>query len=184
LLQGYLNPCGLKQFIMMYGCITCGLSELKTPHEVAIGKKPDLSQLIEWGATVWVKQLDAGKLDPQADKARFVGYDDESKGFHVYWPKKRKVGIERDVYVDRNQALQPDEVFIEVVEDVFTKTDTSQTPNNSDNSSAPNENTPKDPEPKSINNMGKNLPAMSNVSPETLQIPSNTPIAPPHQRTM
>jgi hypothetical protein len=26
------------------------------------------------------KQLDAGKLDPQAEE-RFVGYDDESKGF-------------------------------------------------------------------------------------------------------
>ena len=32
-----------------------GLSELKTPHKVATGEKPDLLLLIEWGTTVWVK---------------------------------------------------------------------------------------------------------------------------------
>jgi hypothetical protein len=97
---------------------TRALPELKTPFEVATGKKPDLSQLCEWGATVWVKRLDAGKLDPRAEEARFVGFDDESKGFRIYWPKKFKVSIERDVYFDKNQALQPDEVSIEGVEDV------------------------------------------------------------------
>ena len=123
-------------------------------------------------------------MDPQADEAHFVGYDDELKGFRIYWPKKQQVSIERDVYTDRDWALQPDEVLIEVVEDVFTKYDTSQAPDNSDSSSTPTEDTPKDPEPESIDNMGKNLPEMPSVSPETLQTPSNTPIAPPHQRTM
>jgi hypothetical protein len=52
----------------------------KTPHEVAMGEKPDLSQLCEWGMTVWVKQLDAGKLDPRAKEAHFVGFNEESKG--------------------------------------------------------------------------------------------------------
>jgi len=33
----------------------CGLTELKTPYEVAMGEKPDLSQLCEWGAIIWVK---------------------------------------------------------------------------------------------------------------------------------
>jgi hypothetical protein len=64
-----------------------------------------------------------GKLDPRAEEAQFVGYDDESKGFCIYWPKEHTVGIKRDVYFDKNQALQPDEVSIEGVEDVFTKSD-------------------------------------------------------------
>ena len=103
---------------------TCGLNELKTPHEVATGDKPDLSQLCEWGAIVWIKRLDAGKLDPRAEEAHFVGYDKESKGFCIYWPNKCKVSVERDMYFNKNQALEPDEASIEGVEDVFTQPDT------------------------------------------------------------
>ena len=104
--------------------LTCGLAELKTPHKVATGDKPDLSQLCEWGTTVWIKQLDAGKLDLRAEEACFVGYNDESKGFRIYWPKKHKISIERDMYFDKNHTLKPDEVSIEGVEDVFTNSDT------------------------------------------------------------
>jgi len=46
-----------------------GLTESKTPYEVAMGEKPDLSQLCEWGTIVWVKWLDARKLDPRAEEA-------------------------------------------------------------------------------------------------------------------
>jgi hypothetical protein len=73
--------------------------------------------------TVWVKWLDAGKLDPRAEEAHFVGFNEESKGFQIYWPKKHKVSIERDVYFDKNQALEPDKVSIEGVEDVFINSD-------------------------------------------------------------
>jgi hypothetical protein len=41
------------------------------------------------------------------------------------WPNKKKVSIERDVYFDKNWALQPEKVSIEGVEDVFTYSDTS-----------------------------------------------------------
>jgi hypothetical protein len=60
--------------------LTQALPGTKTPHEVAMGGKPDLSQLCEWGTTVLVKQLDAGKLDPRAKEAHFVGFNEESKG--------------------------------------------------------------------------------------------------------
>jgi len=60
---------------------TQGLATSKTPHEIGMGEKLDLLQLCEWGATVWIKRLDAGKLEPRAEQAHFVGYDDESKGF-------------------------------------------------------------------------------------------------------
>ena len=44
-----------------------------------------------------MKDLKAGKLDAQAKVGRFVGYDTESKGYHVYWPGKRSVTVEQNV---------------------------------------------------------------------------------------
>jgi len=161
---------------------------LKTPYEVATGKKPNLSQLCEWGTTVWVKWLDAGKLDPRAEEACFIGFDDESKGFQIYWPKKFKVSIERDVYFNKNQALQPDEVSIEGVEDVFTNSDTSQPSSTSQDipkDPEPVETTPtapnEAPEPENIKSPVVNLPKSPSSSPES---PQNAPIPPPHQRTL
>ena len=58
---------------------TQALPGSKTPHEVAMGEKPDLLQLCEWG-TKW---LNAGESDPRAEEAHFVGFDEESKGFKI-----------------------------------------------------------------------------------------------------
>ena len=92
---------------------TSSLSEPKTPYEIGTGNKPDLTGLLEWGSKVWVKKLNARKLQPQALEAIFVGIDDESKGYRIYWPTHRKVSIERDVYADRSEALAPETVQIE-----------------------------------------------------------------------
>jgi hypothetical protein len=75
--------------------------------------KPDLSSLIEWGAKVWIKLSDAGKLQPRAVEVHFVGYDEESKGHRVYWPNARKISIERDVYFDKQRIFEPESVQIE-----------------------------------------------------------------------
>ena len=55
-----------------------------TPLEAAMGKKPDLRNLHEWGCKVWVKIDGWKKLSPKGDEARFVGYDTTSKGYRVY----------------------------------------------------------------------------------------------------
>lgn len=39
---------------------------------------------------------------------RFVGYDEESKGYRVYYPEKRWVGIERDVRFNPDEVLIPE----------------------------------------------------------------------------
>jgi hypothetical protein len=88
-------------------------AEFVPPIEKATGKKPNLNGVLEWGARVWVKDLQAGKLDPRAKEGRFVGYDDESKGYRIYWPSKNKVSVERNVYADKNAVLSPGVVTFE-----------------------------------------------------------------------
>lgn len=92
---------------------TRAIPEAMTPHEKATGEKPDLTNLLEWGTSVWVKQLDVKKLEPRAAEGRFVGYDVESKGYRVYWPKRRSVTVERDIYFDRNEVLEPGTIQVE-----------------------------------------------------------------------
>ena len=87
--------------------------EFKSPIEKATCCKPDLRRLLEWGTQIWVQNLQAGKLDPQAKEGRFVGYDDESKGYHVYWPGKNRVSVERNIYVNKKAILEPGVVRFE-----------------------------------------------------------------------
>jgi hypothetical protein len=60
----------------------------KTPYKMKTNKKPHLAGIQEFGATAYVKDLKAGKLDARAKIGRFVGYDSESKGYWIYWPNK------------------------------------------------------------------------------------------------
>ena len=76
-------------------------------------EKPNLAGLLEWGSWIWVKKLDVQKLEHQALEAVFMGYDDELKGYRVYWSSKRHVSIETDVYFNKNEALLPDTAQIE-----------------------------------------------------------------------
>ena len=108
---------------------TRALDDLKTPFEKATGNKPNLSTVHPWGCKVWVKRLDVGKLEPRAEECRFVGIDNESKGYRVYWPGKNRVGIERDVYFNENECLEPDEVPIEGGNDILTNSNVPQPQN-------------------------------------------------------
>jgi len=90
-----------------------GLKDDKTPFEVSTGLKPDLSRVPEWGAKVWVKDLDAGKLDARAKEGRFVGYDGASKGYRIYWEDKRRVSVEQDVVFNKDKVFEPGTVLIE-----------------------------------------------------------------------
>ena len=42
----------------------------KMPFKMLFSKKPDLSDLPEWGAKVWVLKEEHGKLDAKADEGR------------------------------------------------------------------------------------------------------------------
>ncbi|THH13989.1 hypothetical protein EW146_g6290 [Bondarzewia mesenterica] len=80
----------------------------KTPLEVAMGKKPNLRDLHEWGCRVWVKVEGRDKLASKADEGHFVGYDSQSKGYQIYWPKKRSIDVECNIAHDtQNSPRQP-----------------------------------------------------------------------------
>ncbi|KIJ45343.1 hypothetical protein M422DRAFT_121161, partial [Sphaerobolus stellatus SS14] len=67
-----------------------------TPFEAAFGSKPDLSRVREWGELVYVRVEGGTKLGGRVRTGRWLGIDDQSKGFRIYWPEKRTVTTERN----------------------------------------------------------------------------------------
>ena len=47
------------------------------------GEPPNMSDIRQFGCKAWVllEAKDQSKLDAKVDEGRFVGYDDESKGY-------------------------------------------------------------------------------------------------------
>ena len=75
-----------------------------TPYEAAFGKKPDLSDVREWGDKVWVRlEVKGNKLGGRVREGQWMGISDKSKGICVYWPDKKTVLIKRNVYFDNMQ---------------------------------------------------------------------------------
>ena len=62
---------------------TCALPGNKTPHDMVHGEPPNMSNIRQFGCKAWVllEAKDQSKLDAKVDEGRFVGYDDESKGY-------------------------------------------------------------------------------------------------------
>lgn len=68
-----------------------------TPYELVNKSKPNLAAAHEFGCKVYVHSPEGGKLEARAKESIFVGVDEESKGFRIYWPEKRRISIERNV---------------------------------------------------------------------------------------
>ncbi|KAL1944894.1 hypothetical protein VTO73DRAFT_2514, partial [Trametes versicolor] len=71
----------------------------KTPEEVWTGKKPDVSNLQEWGCKCWVLTSPAkrSKLDPRSKPMYFVGLAPGSKAWLYYDPQARRIGKSRNI---------------------------------------------------------------------------------------
>jgi hypothetical protein len=52
-----------------------------TPYDLINSRCPDLSQAHKFGGKIFVHLPNAGKLEPQAKEAVFVGVDLESKAY-------------------------------------------------------------------------------------------------------
>ncbi|OAX33268.1 hypothetical protein K503DRAFT_673760, partial [Rhizopogon vinicolor AM-OR11-026] len=57
-----------------------------TPYDLIHGRHANISRAHEFGTQIYVHMKDAGKLEARAEEACFVGIDEESKGYRVYWP--------------------------------------------------------------------------------------------------
>jgi hypothetical protein len=69
----------------------------KTLYELINKSKPNLALAHKFGTPVYVHVTTGGKLEAKAEEATFVGVDQESKGYRIWWVGKRKVSIERNV---------------------------------------------------------------------------------------
>jgi hypothetical protein len=67
--------------------------ENKTPKEMFLGEKPEVSHFRIFGCPVFVHVLKEKrtKVDPSGRKGIFVGYSDTSKANMIYIPGHRKV---------------------------------------------------------------------------------------------
>jgi len=133
---------------------------------------------------VWVKQLKVDKLELRTEEGCFVGLDEESKAFQIYWPKKSMVSIERDVYFNRGEALGPDEVQLEGEQEILFNQDASQATSTPKITIKPTKNAldalDDNPKPQNVKNKGKNTPHLPKIEPPHPE-PQPDP-TPPHQR--
>jgi transposase InsO family protein len=56
-----------------------------TPHALVYKTKLDLGDAHEFGCKVYVHRSDGGKLEARASEAVFVGIDEQSKAYRIYW---------------------------------------------------------------------------------------------------
>jgi hypothetical protein len=69
-----------------------------SPYQKRSEKVPSLHSLHPWGCKVIVKIQDLpSKLSPHGDECYWIGYDSESTGHKIYWPKQHKVSTEQNV---------------------------------------------------------------------------------------
>ena len=70
----------------------CYSDRLKcTPIEKFTGEKPNINNMHVFGATCFAYIQDKTKLDPRADKGRFIGYDPYSPAYMVYFADRNLI---------------------------------------------------------------------------------------------
>jgi transposase InsO family protein len=83
-----------------------------TPWQALYGTPPDLSRLKRFGETVWVHDPTGSKLQPRARVGQWIGFDVESRGHRVYWPKNQTVSVERSVYFAAADRLEGENIDV------------------------------------------------------------------------
>ena len=83
----------------------------KTPYEVMHKMKPDLTDLPEWGARVFVMKTIACKLDQKSTEGHCLGYSSTSKGHCIYGAIKA-ISVKQNVIFDNAVLTVPDAISI------------------------------------------------------------------------
>ena len=76
--------------------------EDKTPYEVWTGIKPNIKHLRIFGSTCYalIPKETRSKLDAVSQKGILLGYDEQRKGYRIYFPDQNKAIVSRDVIFD------------------------------------------------------------------------------------
>ena len=76
----------------------------KTPYKATFRKKPNLSDVWEWGEKLWVRVKKGNKLGGRVKEGKWMGVSDESKGMHMYWPDKKTLSTKQNIYFDKTKS--------------------------------------------------------------------------------
>lgn len=90
-----------RHAVWLMNCTPMKALDGKTPFEAVWDKKPDFSQVWEWGGKVYVRVEAGDKLGGRVREGRWLGVDEQAKGVRVYWPDMRTVTVERNTYFDK-----------------------------------------------------------------------------------
>ena len=71
-----------------------------------------------WGSNIWAKVKQDGKLAVKAKKGMFVGIDNKSVGYQVYWQKKQKITIEQNIAFNKEMFGEPQTTHLEGETDI------------------------------------------------------------------
>jgi len=133
--------------------------EGKTPYKAALGMKPDLSGVQEWGEKCWIHVEKGNKLGGRVCEGRWVGVDNESKGARIYWQDTKMVTVKWNVYFNPTSASVDrlegeDWQFVKMTTDELISTPTPSSPTvptppaqSEPTASAPAEDEPEEDEP-------------------------------------
>jgi transposase InsO family protein len=97
---------GLRHTTWLKNRMATHVLDGKTPFEVLFGTPPDLSRLRLWGCPVWVHDMSGAKLNVQARRARWIGFDVDVHAHRVYWPGSGNVSVERNIYFGPSAHLE------------------------------------------------------------------------------
>jgi hypothetical protein len=79
-----------------------------TPKEDFSGNKPEVGNFQIFGCITYshVPSEKRTKIDPMAERGIFVGYNETSKDFCIYFPSLRKIVLRRDVRFEEDGAFR------------------------------------------------------------------------------
>ena len=81
----------------------------KAPYEALIGKQQNLSNIHVFGSTSYAFIQNAKKLDACCQKGIFIGYDNGSPAYLVFYPETNKAEkVRRVKFIDNFQAVRND----------------------------------------------------------------------------
>ena len=78
----------------------------KTPHELWMGKPPNISFLKVWGCEAYVKRMISTKLEPKADKCFFIGYPRETKGYSFWHRSTNTIFVKKGAVFLEKEFLE------------------------------------------------------------------------------